>query len=200
MGSPMDSIVNIVNILTNAQPSAKANYGVDLSPYITKIKDDSSLEQVEKVAKEAIQQLANVQVIFFQNKFHSLLATFSKKASLTDLEDEVVQRAASALELISTPEQYTLEEYWKSTKTQVVFLVEATNQVSNLVSKQIAFTNILNAMKEKKTTGALSSERAEQMHNEVKNALNLGKNKAPLPQKNIESIEKRFLKQLGAIN
>ena len=150
--------------------------------------------QLETLAKVCIGQLGKLEVEYYVSEFNKRAEHFTEE-TLQTLQADVDRVAKEALSIFQKPREHTLNKFWSTYHSSSQYITCA----ANLVSRQIAFSNIVVSAKHKEEARGSSQASVNALISQAKIALKLEDPKTLIPSAEISDIERRFLEDTGRL-
>lgn len=150
--------------------------------------------QMETLAKIVISRLGKQEVEYYVGEFNRRAAHFSEE-TLLPLQQAVKNVSEEALQLYTSPREHSLDAFWKTYHHAAHFITCA----ANLVSRQIAFSNIVVSAKHKEEAKGADKESVEALLSQAKAALKLDQAKTVIDPNEIKALEQHFLEEAAKL-
>lgn len=149
---------------------------------------------MEVLSKMAISMLGKKEVEYYTAEFHRRAEHFEEE-TLSDLQNEVKRVSEEALKIFSNQKEHSAEEFWTTYQESIPYIMAA----ANLVSRQVAFSNIVVNAKHKEEVRGSSKHDVEALLERAKTALKLDNPKEMIPTDRIAAIESELMEAAGRL-
>ncbi len=149
---------------------------------------------LETLTKMALGILGPKEVEFYATEFNRRAEHFEEE-TLSSLRSEVQRIKEQALSVFSNQKDLSFEEVWKTYHQSIPHIMRA----ANLVSRQIALSNIAVSAGHKVEARGSSQADADALIDRAKAALKLDDPKSLIPTDEIAQIERQFLEETGRL-
>lgn len=112
-----------------------------------------------------------------------------------DLKSGVLRIYEEALRIISKQDEHSAEEFWTTYQQSIPYIMGA----ANLVSRQIAFSNIVVNAKHKEEARGSSQDEVDALLGRAKSALKLDDPQTLISTDRIAEIEREFMEAAGRL-
>ena len=183
----LDVQVNAAKILLRDNPrETYANADADRREKLT--------SHLEKLTKMSLEILGPKEIEFYSSEFNRRVEHFTENI-LDGLKSEVERIKKQALDIFANQSTRSFDEVWNTYDQSIPYIIGA----ANLVSRQIAFSNIVVSAKHKEEARGSSQEQVDALLARAKTALKLDDPKALIPTDEISRIESQYLEDASRL-